>query len=114
MSFKEIGAAFDNENHYRLHAHGFCHGDLNWRNLLVSAGDPPVVYFIDAERGQRWHGLLLQYRRARDLAYLLRDARSVLSSTQMLRFYLCYRRRAWLAPAGKVQIHRIMAITERF
>ena len=34
-----------------LHAAGFAHNDLKWRNLLVDGGGSPTVYLIDCPSG---------------------------------------------------------------
>jgi serine/threonine-protein kinase RIO1 len=74
----------------RLHAAGFAHNDLYWRNLLVSDGETPVVYLIDCPKGRFWWGPFLRYRIIRDLACLDKVARDHLTRTRRLRFYLDY------------------------
>jgi len=37
-----------------LHAHGFAHNDLKWRNLLVDDQPEPTVYLIDCPSGAFW------------------------------------------------------------
>src|SRR5690606_1112753 len=70
-----------------MHARGFCHGDMKWRNILVT-GTPPRVFFIDCPAGRFWFGPFLHYRVIKDLACLDKVAKHTLSRTQRLRFYL--------------------------
>jgi tRNA A-37 threonylcarbamoyl transferase component Bud32 len=35
----------------RIHEDGFTHGDLKWRNILVTTTDAPRVFFIDCPSG---------------------------------------------------------------
>lgn len=62
----------------RMHAAGFFHIDLQWRNLLVSEDGSrrPRVYVIDSVRGgpRRWR-LLQMHGRLRDLSSLYKLAR---------------------------------------
>jgi len=91
-----------------LHAHGFAHNDLKWRNLLVDAGERPTVYLIDCPTGAFWWRPFLDYRIVKDLACLDKVAKQVLSRSQRLRFYLDYAQQPRLTPAGKRQIGRIL------
>lgn len=77
----------------RLHARGFFHHDLVWRNILVSPADPEAgrTYWIDCPRGSyvRWrirrHRALL-----RDLASFDKSAARQCSRTDRLRAFLRY------------------------
>ena len=74
----------------RMHARDFIHNDLQWRNILVDLGATPDVYIIDSPAGRRtW---LPGYRRGmlKDLAAVDKLARTSLSKTQRLRFFLQY------------------------
>lgn len=74
-----------------LHGHGFAHGDLNWRNILVTRGGEPQLYFIDCPAGRFWPWPLLAAKKAKDLWLLDKLGRQYLSRTQRLCFYLLYR-----------------------
>lgn len=90
-----------------LHRHRFTHNDLHWRNLLYQA-DSGKVFLIDCPTGRYWIGAVLRYRIAKDLAALDKIARTCLSRTQRLRFYLAYAGKARLDEADKTMIRRIM------
>lgn len=94
----------------RMHAVGFYHIDLQWRNLLVSddGTDAPEVYVIDSARGgpRRWR-ILREHGRLRDLSSLSKEARHRLTSREQLRwlrFHLGVRR---FAPAHRALIRTI-------
>jgi hypothetical protein len=77
----------------RMHAAGFVHVDLQWRNLLVLAepGRPPELVPLDCARGGlRQTRIGRAHGRLRDLSSLLKDAQSRLTRTQMMRWYLDY------------------------
>ncbi len=92
----------------RLHAAGFAHNDLKWRNLLVDGSASPTVYLIDCPRGRYWWPVFLEYRRNKDLQCLDHLAKDQLSRTQRLRFYLAYADRKRLAAADKRRIRKIL------
>lgn len=96
----------------RMHADHFCHGDMRWRNLLVSEGDSPVVYFFDSPAGRRWWGPFLAYRRVRDLACLDKKAKQQFSRTQRLRFYLRYKGIGRLQFKNKREIRKVLHFFE--
>jgi hypothetical protein len=91
-----------------LHAHGFAHNDLKWRNLLVDRGNPPSVYLIDCPNGAFWRRPFLDYRIVKDLACLDKIAKHTLSRTQRLRFYLDYCGKPRLEPADKRRLRKIV------
>ncbi len=93
-----------------MHAHGFTHNDLKWRNLLVDAN--AKVYLIDCPAGTFWWGPMLRYRIIKDLACLDKVAKYQLSNTQRLRFYLQYSQRARLNEQDKKQIGKIVRFFE--
>ena len=77
----------------RIHAAGFYHHDLVWRNILVtlSVPDQPLVWWIDCPRGQfdTWS----PWRRRRllkDLASLDKSASKFCSRTERLAFVQSY------------------------
>ncbi|HRD93358.1 lipopolysaccharide kinase InaA family protein [Accumulibacter sp.] len=73
-----------------MHAAGFAHNDLKWRNLLVDRGTSPTVYLIDCPSGSYYRGAVLGYRVVKDLACLDKLGKEYLSRSQRLRFYLDY------------------------
>lgn len=89
-----------------LHQHGFIHNDLKWRNLLVD--DHDRLHLIDCPLGGFWQGMLLDYRIVKDLKCLDHYAKSNLSRTQRLRFYLHYVERTRLLEADKKHVRRIL------
>lgn len=92
----------------RIHADGFIHQDLKWRNILAVPEKRPKVYFIDCPSGgfrpAPWRQRLI----AKELANLDRLAVQYLSRTMRLRFYLWYRNRTALKPEDKQFITRIV------
>jgi hypothetical protein len=91
-----------------MHAAGFAHNDLKWRNLLVDRGDPPRLFFIDCPAGSHWWGPFLEYRRIKDLACLDKVAKYQLSRPQRLRFYLDYVQRRRLAAADRKIVGKVL------
>lgn len=91
-----------------MHAAGFAHNDLKWRNLLVDGAARPTVYLIDCPTGAYYRGALLEYRVVKDLACLDKLARTTLSRTQRLRFYLDYAQQARTSAADRRRIARIV------
>lgn len=95
-----------------LHAAGFIHNDLKWRNLLVDSADKPTVYLIDCPTGGYWFGVFLKYRIVKDLACLDKVACSYLSRTQRLRFYLDYVQHSRLSQDDKRSVRKIVRFFE--
>lgn len=96
----------------RLHAAGFAHNDLKWRNLLIGKGDRPTVYWIDCPAGGYWWGVFLRYRVVKDLACLDKLGKKHLSRSQRLRFFLAYRQRTRLGADDKKMIRKIVSFFE--
>lgn len=73
----------------RMHAAGYCHIDLQWRNLLVcdDGSDTPDVYAIDSSRGglRQW-AVRREQGRLRDLSSLYKEARHRLTMREQLRW----------------------------
>ena len=92
----------------QIHALGFIHNDLEWRNLLVSVGDLPEVFVIDCPAGRQIY--LKGNRRGivRDLALLDKMGRQVLSRTERLKFYLLYKQIETLSMQDKREVRRII------
>lgn len=93
-----------------MHAHGFAHNDLKWRNLLVD--DAGKLYFIDCPSGGFWRGPFLRYRIIKDLACLDKMAKYHLSRTQRLRFYFDYAGKRRLADEDKKIVRKIVRFFE--
>jgi hypothetical protein len=91
-----------------MHAAGFAHNDLKWRNLLVDRNEPPHLYFIDCPAGTHWWGPFLEYRKIKDLACLDKVAKYQLSRPQRLRFYLDYVQRRHLTPADRKIVGKVL------
>ena len=96
----------------KLHAHQFAHGDLNWRNILVSYdnqdAESPIVYFFDCPSGRQWSWPFLEYRIVKDLAHLDKVARNKLSLRERLWFYKQYTGRAKLTIADKQRLRKVI------
>lgn len=80
----------------RIHAAGFHHHDLVWRNILVTleADGAPQVWWIDCPRGgfDRWSPWR-QRKRLKDLASLDKLASQHCTRTERLRFLCAYLQR---------------------
>lgn len=94
----------------RMHAAGFYHIDLQWRNLLVSddGTDAPNIYVIDSARGglRRWR-ILREHGRLRDLSSLSKEARHRLTPREQLRWLKSYLRVRRFIPAHRALIRTI-------
>jgi hypothetical protein len=95
-----------------MHAAGFAHNDLKWRNLLVDRNDPPQLYFIDCPAGSRWWGSFLDYRKIKDLVCLDKVAKYQLRPSQRMRFFLDYLAKPKLDVGDKKQLRRILGYFE--
>jgi tRNA A-37 threonylcarbamoyl transferase component Bud32 len=93
---------------WRIHEDGFTHGDLKWRNILVTTMDEPCVFFIDCPRGGRKSSFSWRQFVVKDLASLDRPAAKHLSRATRLRFYLWYRNETRLTQENKALIARVM------
>lgn len=91
----------------KMHAQGFTHNDLKWRNLLVDDAPEPNLFLIDCPSGEFWWGPFLRYRIVKDLACLDKVAKHHLSRTQRLRFYLDYAGKQKLDAADKGILRKI-------
>jgi tRNA A-37 threonylcarbamoyl transferase component Bud32 len=82
----------------RMHASGFFHIDLQWRNMLVTedAGGGPCLWVIDSARGGlRRNGVYQAHGRLRDLSSLSKSARTRMTRREQvswLRLYFGVRR----------------------
>jgi hypothetical protein len=94
----------------RMHAAGFFHVDLQWRNLLVCAPDDthPRLFVIDSSRGgpRRWL-LFREHGRLRDLSSLAKEAVPRLSRTERVRWLHRYFGVTRLRPEHKAMIRTI-------
>ncbi len=95
-----------------MHQHCFVHNDLKWRNILVDEGAKPGIYVIDCPTGREIESHLLRTALDRgivkDLACLDKVARSALTKSQRLRFYLRYAGLVKLDPAAKRRLTRVL------
>lgn len=77
----------------RMHAAGFYHIDLQWRNILVSddGSDHPPVFLIDSARGamRRWR-VYREHGRLRDLSSLHKESTNWLSAREEIRWLRRY------------------------
>ncbi len=77
----------------KMHATGFYHVDLQWRNLLVANSErpEPPVYVIDSTRGdlRRWR-VYRAHGQLRDLSSLYKQARVWMTPTEQLRWLRDY------------------------
>jgi tRNA A-37 threonylcarbamoyl transferase component Bud32 len=94
----------------RLHEQGFVHGDLYWRNILLSGGATEHFYLIDAHRGRRWRNE--RRGRALDLAALDGPAPWFFRRTERLRFFLAYRQRSRLTSQDKALVREALRLAE--
>ncbi|HKQ48660.1 MAG TPA: lipopolysaccharide kinase InaA family protein [Phycisphaerae bacterium] len=94
----------------RMHAAGFYHFDLQWRNLLVSddGADAPEVYVIDSARGGLRHWRILrEHGRLRDLSSLFKEARNRLTPREQLRWLKSYLGVRQFTPSHRALIRTI-------
>jgi len=91
-----------------MHDQGFAHGDLKWRNILVTKNEAPEIYLIDCPSGNFWMPPFLQYRKNKDIACLDKVAKKTLSRTQRLRFYLDYLGQQRLTKKDKQHLRHIL------
>ena len=93
----------------KMHNNGFVHYDLKWRNILVTFGQNPQVFFIDCPTGRKWFGPVLRRGIIKDLACLDKDAKQQLSRTARLWFYKSYSGHEKLTKADKLLIKKVLA-----
>jgi len=91
-----------------MHHNRFGHGDLKWRNILVTSDEDPQIYLIDCPGGKRWIPPFLQYRKNKDIACLDEYGEQVLSRSQRMRFYLNYLQQDRLTPKDKRNLRHIL------
>lgn len=100
----------------RIHAAGFFHHDLVWRNILVTreGGSAPLVWWIDCPRGRLDRGSpWRQRRRLRDLASLDKVAADMCSRTERVRFVLRYLGQGRLDAGAKRLIRAVLRYRRR-
>jgi len=91
----------------KLHQHQFHHGDLRWRNILISLEKTPQAYFLDCPMGRVKKRIFFRRGRLKDFVSLYKPAKRYLSDSQCLRFYLQYSRHEKLIDADKRFIKRV-------
>lgn len=96
----------------QLHAHGFVHTDMKWRNIMVTPNHDPKVFFIDCPSGREVPGPLLSRGIIKDLACLDKVAKYALTDRDRLYFYRRYAQVDRLGAADKDRIRRILKFFE--
>lgn len=91
----------------RLHARGFAHNDLKWRNVLVRRPPGSGVLLIDCPGGRRLPWPFRERANIKDLACLDKMGRQYLSRSDRLYFYFSYEGIGRLTPHHKERIRRI-------
>jgi tRNA A-37 threonylcarbamoyl transferase component Bud32 len=89
----------------RLHARGFVHHDLYWRNIILSGNSRDHFFLLDAHKGGPGDP-------AQDLAALDAAAPFFFRRADRLRFFLRYRHHNKLTPDDKSLLRRILALAE--
>jgi len=95
----------------RMHAAGFYHVDLQWRNLLVARvpGAAPRFYVIDSTRGgPRRLAVFRRHGQLRDLSSLAKEAARRLSRCEQVRWLRSYLGTPRLGDAGRRMIEAIV------
>lgn len=96
------------ENARLLHRHGFVHGDLKWRNILVNLDGEPHIYFIDCPLGRKYPFFLMERGIVKDLACLDKVAKYHLSVSSRMKFYHRYTHKTKISVQDKRRIGRIL------
>lgn len=96
------------ENVRCLHNHGFIHGDLKWRNILVNISNTPQIYFIDSPLGRQYPWPLKGRGIVKDLSCLDKVAKYHLSNSSRMYFYHRYTNKAKIDAADKRRIGKIL------
>ncbi len=96
-----------------MHEGGYVHGNLNWRNLLVTLNGDPQIYFIDCPAGGFKRGPALIRAKLNDLAFLDKLGRIHLTASDQLRFYKRYRQISKLSNTDKQDIAIITQILNK-
>ena len=101
----------------RMHAAGFSHGQLFWRNILVRLGDDgsPEFFLLDAQPIPRWRrlGAAAAWWR-RELANLTVSALPFTTRAERLRFLRRYLRCGRLTPENKSHARTIDTLSQRW
>jgi len=92
----------------RMHEHRFVHGDLYWRNILLSGESLEHFHLIDAHHGRIWNRWQERRCRASDLAALDAVAPGFVSKTRRLRFLLDYLSQPRLTAEGRALAREIL------
>jgi len=98
---------------FNMHDKKFIHYDLHWRNILVTQDIvDPDIFLIDIP-----HGKIRTYRKKygvqRDLFCLYKNASQFLSRSDMLRFFLLYKKIGHLAQDDKKQIYKLLRYSQK-
>lgn len=95
-----------------MHAHGFEHHDLFFRNMMVSDQNMSKLYVMDAPRGYFWPNFIIRKRRAIDLATLDSAATQAFTRSQRLRFMHLYLGCDRLDEQGKQLVRKVLSISD--
>lgn len=91
----------------QMHKCGFFHIDLQFRNIMVDSSFNLVL--LDSPRGGlRTSHAAIEYGRLRDLSSLYKDARRLISRSDMLRWFFAYSGADRLGPQEKMLIWSIL------
>lgn len=95
----------------QLHACGFVHWDLKWRNILVSMENKqfPQVYFFDCPLGRKRYFWLRKRGAIKDIACLDKVAKENLSRKSRMKFFRYYAGCSQLSYDHKSIIRKIIA-----
>lgn len=100
-----------------MHATGFAHGQLFWRNILVRTGPDhlPEYFLLDAQPRRGWKHLSARgLGWQRDLANTLVSALPFTTRTERLRFLKKYLNAPQLRPEFKTHAEQIDALATRW
>ena len=96
----------------RMHERLFFHGDLYWRNIIVSSGLLDHFYLLDAHKGRVYGANESNARRAEDLAALDAPAPKYFRRTERLWFFLRYVGSSKLTAADKELLRLTLRLAE--
>ena len=100
----------------RMHAAGFAHGALFWRNIVARPGPDGAYefFFLDAEPPRLWHRLGNDEWWRAELAQLAVSAEPFTTRSERLRFLLAYADAARLNPELKACARAIDRLSARW
>ena len=96
----------------RVHEQHFVHGDLYWRNIILTRGTLTRFALIDAQKGHCWRARAELRSRAQDLATLDAPAPGFFRRSERLRFFLRYVNQPALTDDGKRLVRLTLQLAE--